>query len=145
MPPFFAYLDSKWPKKQKKKKLSPYVKWYPRAASKIDKMHLFLWKILQNWILDQFQWFWYQTICYLLKFCPKFFFSKNDPKCPIFGQKTLKNPKFDIWGNFWPFFGKIIKKKKHFFLALVFLSILVQSLLKSECNFCHNDYFRFLF
>ena len=99
--------------KKKKKKLSPYVKWYPRAASKIDKMHLFLWKILQNWILDQFQWFWYQTICYLLKFCP-FFFSKNDPKCPIFGQKTLKNPKFDIWGNFWPFFGKIIKKK-HFF------------------------------
>ena len=38
-----AYLDSKIPKKQKKiKKSSPYVKWYPRDASNIDKNDRFL-------------------------------------------------------------------------------------------------------
>ena len=59
-----------------------------------------------------------------------YFLAKNPPK------KT----KYDIWAIF---FGEIIDNIKYDFLALVFISIL--ALLKSEYNFFHNDYFRFIF
>ena len=39
---------------------------------------------------------------------------------PFFGQKFPKNPKFDILGHFWPFFGRIIDKIKFDFFSLSF-------------------------